>query len=448
MLTPFRIACHPRRATLTLLMPLALGLLAQGLWPPAPRMRSIPLSSPAAAVTLAPGGQSAFLVSATAGTISLLDLAHGQVLRTLRLGQRATATLLALDAPTHHLFVAAQTAASPPGQVQMLDSRSGRRLARVVIGQDVGALAVDARHDQVLVADAATGMLALLDARTAAVRGTVSLGLLPLALSIDPRTDRAFVIGPATASVMPQLDLIAGSAVGLLAVLDTRSGTVIGRISVGSDASALAVDPTSGHVFVACTDDTVRMLDARTGAPLRTVTLEAAPSALAVDERRGRIYVISAAAGTLSLLDAQTGAPLATRRIDPTADPSFALPDALAVDEVRDRVYLSTFGPLGPGLHGRTLRGNGTLYVLEARTGAVLRRIAVGVAPVAVAVDERSGQVVVVNGGGEVLRAPADWGALWIGRLRQWLPWLGRGAAPQPTTERVSGSVSVIDGAP
>jgi hypothetical protein len=86
--------------------------------------------------------------------------------------------------------------------------------------------------------------------------------------------------------------------------------------------------------------------------------------------------------------------------------------------------------------------------VLDARTGTVRRHIAVGVAPRAVGVDERSGQVVVVNGGGEVLRAPADWGALWLGRLRQWLPWLGRGAAPQPTTEHVPGSVSLIDGAP
>ena len=49
------------------------------------------------------------------------------------------------------------------------------------------------------------------------------------------------------------------------------------------------------------------------------------------------------------------------------------------------------------------------MSVLDARSGVVLRTVVVGVAPIAVAVDERSGRAVVVNAGGPV-RIPDTWG--------------------------------------
>jgi DNA-binding beta-propeller fold protein YncE len=443
-------AQRARIAAFALLLPLAFGLLATYARFPAPRVQAIALDSPPDAMAVDPRTDRAVVGSAATGTVSLLDLTRGRVLRTVPLDHPdpLVPLVLARDPATHHLFVASRTDRPGPSVIQMLDDRTGARLASLAVGQMANTLAVDARHGRVLVADAAAGTLSLLDARTGALQRTTPLGLLPLAVAVDERTARAFVVGPVNADVPAQPAQPGGWDYGLLGVLDTRSGALLGRIPVGSGPTALAVDAQRGRVVVACTGDaTVRLLDARSGTSLRTVRLDAAPAALAVDERRGRVYAVSAA-GTLSLLDARTGAPLVTRRIDPTADPSFALPDALAVDEARDRVYLSTWGPLTWVNGVLTLRGDGTLYVLDARTGAVLRRMAVGVAPRAVGVDERSGQVVVVNGGGQVLRPPADWGALWIGRLRQWLPWLGRGAAPQPTTERVPGSVSLIGGAP
>lgn len=403
------------------------------------------------ALVLAPEGDRAFVADDAAGTVTVLDLAVGHLLRTVAVGPpgRFAPLALTLDPRTHHLFVADPTDSLVPSRVQMLDSRSGARLASVPVGREANALAVDARHAQVLVANDTDGTLSLLDARTGRLRRTVPLGLLPLALAVDEHTARAFVIGPATPGALTLPSPGEGAWVELLGVLDTRSGALIRRTPLGLGSSPLAVDPSSGRVFVACTDDdSVRVLDARSGAPLRTVTLGVAPSALAVDERRRRVYVVSAAAGTLSLLDARTGALLATRRVDPFARAAYPLPEALAVDAARDRVYLSTYGPTDHGPNGLTLRGNGTLYVLDATTGAVLRKITVGVAPQAVAVDKHSGRVVVLNGGGMVTQTPEGWGAPWLGRLRAWLPWWGHVARPASSITQAPGSVSVIDGAP
>jgi DNA-binding beta-propeller fold protein YncE len=412
-------------------------------------VRSIALAAPPDALVLDPSGAPAFVASAGAATVSVLDLARGRVWRAVPIAAPGTlaALALALNPATHHLFVATDLP-GPAGVVQMLDGRTGVRLASVPVGQSASALAVDARHRHVLVADNSAGTLTLLDTHSGASLHTIPLGLLPLALAVDVEHNRAFVVGPA-ASGDPLVDMLTGGTGALVGVLDTRSGRLIDRLPVGSRPQALGLDPRSGRAFVACAgDDTVRVLDTRRGVPLLTVTLDAAPSALAMDARRGRVFVVSAAAGTLSLLDAQTGALLATRRIDPVASAAYARPDALAVDEARDRLYLSTSRPREQGPRGPTLRGNGTLYVLDAVTGALWRRITVRVAPQAIAVEEDSGRVVVVNRGGVVMRLPDGWNEPWLGRLRTWLPWLGRLAPPAPSITRVAGSVSLIDGTP
>ncbi len=82
--------------------------------------------------------------------------------------------------------------------------------------------------------------------------------------------------------------------------------------------------------------------------------------------------------------------------------------------------------------------GPGWVNVLGARTGALLRWVSVGVNPTAVAVDARSGRVVVVNAGGAVPRPdPWAWMPAW---LRQHVPFL-----PQQSTAPRTGSISIVE---
>jgi YVTN family beta-propeller protein len=440
-----------RAAGLALLLALAGGMLNAMSRPPALRVSTIPLRQRPDSIVLDPRTGRAFVGDATAGTVSVLDLAHARLVRTVRVGGACPLAPLALtlDSVTHRILAATCGDANALGVVQMFDSRSGTRLAAVHAGHGVSALAVDSRQGHVFVADDADDTVAMLDALSGAVLHTTPVGVVPLAVSVNERTARLFVVGPsgpARSALGPRAASYSGAS-GLLSVLDSRSGALLRTTPLGGGPSALAVDERTARVFVANSNDgTVSALDAHNGTLLRTITIGDQPTALAVDERRGRAYVVDADAGTLSLLDATGGTLLRTVRVDPTPSLAYPLPCALAVDEARDRVYLSTWGPLVPAHNELTLRGMGTLYVLDARTGTVLRRIAVGVAPVAVAVEEVSGRIVVVNYGGVVARNTDGWSEQWTRRLRAWLPWLGRLAAPASPSIRVPGSVSMIDG--
>lgn len=201
----------------------------------------------------------------------------------------------------------------------------------------------------------------------------------------------------------------------------------------------MAVDARTNRAFVTNrTDDTVSMLDARSGAVLRTLPVGQGPLSLAVDTRTRRVFVVNETAGSVSVLDARTGrryrtVPVGAIRPQPEAA---ANPVDLAVDERWGHVFVLNEGAIDQ--RGRATPG--TVSVLDATSGRVVRTIAVGINPSALAVDEAAGRLVVVNTGPpgpSRHQDPYGWVPPW---LRSWLPW----AAP-PIPNPLKGSVTLLD---
>jgi hypothetical protein len=83
--------------------------------------------------------------------------------------------------------------------------------------------------------------------------------------------------------------------------------------------------------------------------------------------------------------------------------------------------------------------GAGSVDIVNSVTGTVLRTVPVGVAPSALAIDDRTGRAVVVDAGGPVhMRGPWDWLPRW---LFSRLPLLSSQVSGMRT---VAGSVSVL----
>lgn len=372
----------------------------------------------------------------TSGHVWELDVASGQVLMTVTTADMPGG--VAVDAQRAHLFVASGTST----RVSMRDARSGALLHTVSVGRwPEGAsfmgrdLVVSEQTGRVFVANPYGGdtysTVSLLDAASGRVLRTVAVGQGLTTLAVDERSNRVFGINGIDATV---------------SMLDARSGTVLRTVPVHRVPLALAVDERTEHVFVTgnmlfagasstSTRGQIDILDAQTGTVLHTVSVGILPIAVAVDERRGRVFVANNGSNSVSVLDAYTGRVLRTVGVGRN-------PGAIAVDTHTGRVFVVNSNSPYLSLEGAAA-ANGSVSVLDAWSGIVLRTMPVGIAPEEVVVDDRSARAFVVNsGGGRQVPVPNYWG--WMPRwLRNHVPFLP--AQPSRVRTMPAGSLSVLD---
>jgi hypothetical protein len=141
---------------------------------------------------------------------------------------------------------------------------------------------------------------------------------------------------------------------------------------------------------------------------------------LAVDERDG--HALIGGQGHPLLISSRDGAPVGpVRGVGVVTEPSMA-----AVDGAAGRFYVAAAAGLA---------------ILDSHSGRVERVLALGAAPVAVAVDPAAHRAFLLTAGRPgplaVDRAPPV-----LGWLRQALPWL---PFPAPPTASVGGTLTVLD---
>lgn len=142
-------------------------------------------------------------------TVTVLDTRTGAPIRHVTVGADLRAVVV--DERSGHVFIAdAGSGVSSPGRVIVLDGRSGIVVRIVAVGVAPEDLALDPRREHVLVVNGGAvvgtsipnspitittpGSLSVLDARSASVVRTVVLGGNLGSVAVDPRADRAFII--------------------------------------------------------------------------------------------------------------------------------------------------------------------------------------------------------------------------------------------------------------
>ncbi len=402
-----------------------------------------------------------FVTDGVDDTVTVLDARDGRILRSESVNMSPQA--ISMDERVGRVYVA-----DFYGEVATLDARSGAVLNTTSVPNfsPLSAVVVDARENHAFVASYdgnGAGDVTMLDARSGALLRTISVGKMPGVLAVDERRGRLFALNEG---------YVGNAYASSVSVLDTRRGRLLRTIPVGRLASALTVDARRGRVFVS-SNRGVLMLDAASGRIIHVTALRG--DALAVDERTDRVFV--AGSGGLFTLDATSGRVLrrfvtnagiwwgaavdarhgyvmfrtarGTYLVDAhtgrllSALPVEANPRNWAiVGRHTPRIFIPIDGPVHTDNDPTSF---GTVEVLNARTGRVLRTITVGLLPEMVAADERTGRVFVVNMGcpapthpcGDAVPVAWGWVPDWLRRL---LPWL-----PQPAPLYKGGSVSVLD---
>jgi len=440
----------------------------------------------------------AFVLNNGDDSVSVLDTRTGQIIDTAplkRLGNGPVAAAMTVDARAGRVVIM-----NWDKSVSVLDARSGRLLYTVPSGGASDSVVVNTRTGRIFVSNWGDFMpssqhpdvdvfkggntITVIDTRTGRHVGTIHVKGNPSAMAVDERTGRVFVKSdgggfPGYTKLVSTLDGTSGRLVRTVVVghdprgqnpsqgagnivVDTRSGHVFVTSPYAESVSMLdatsgrllrtvggvhpgpaVVDERSGRVFVlnggghGTTGGTASVIDSRTGRVLGNVPVGKStglPVTPLVDAQTGRVFIANNASGTVSVLDARSGALLRTVPVGPH-------PAAMSVDVRSGRVFVSSLGAMTSAGY---LTGPGSVSVLDARNGLLVRTIIVGVEPALIAVDERVGRAFVVNVAGNSHDALAP--------IRSLVPGLPPSVPPCNTYGRVSirchvpdGSVNVLD---
>jgi len=201
-------------------------------------------------------------------------------------------------------------------------------------------------------------------------------------IAVDEQANRVFVVNAVT--------YVDNTPAPFVAMLDARDGALLRKIPLPADAARIVVFPAIHRAFVSSTTGArLWMLDTRGGALLRTIPVGGAWPAMAVDRVTNRLFVgrTGAGGGGVAVVDARDGR---VRRVIPTGRE----PLDIAADGTRGRLF--TLADSGTPHHPAY-----TFSVLDARHDRKPRAVVVpGARAIAttVAVDERTGRVIVLSG--------------------------------------------------
>jgi len=229
----------------------------------------------------------------------------------------------------------------------------------------------------------------ILDARTGLLRGSTTLPVRApiLQLAVDASTKRVFVV---TTMTLPP------TSAAYVCVIDARTGRLVRCIPVSNDTNGFAIDPRTGHVFVADPDgDRVLMLNGLSGRIEQTETFGFPPQSPVIDEQSGHVFVSSMIDGTVGMLDARTGRIIRT----------IAVTSQVAV---QSREVITS-----PVIATATRRAfvcaanSNHMWVLDVQTGQVLHSVTLPGQACWVSMDERNGYLLVHTSSHTLVRLDA-----------------------------------------
>lgn len=235
--------------------------------------------------------QTLYTTNTLAGSLSVLDLAAGKVVKTLALTDVAKARAagerpiqprqIAVDEKSNTVYV---SGVAPEGVVWVVDGRDNSLRHTIEgVGKTTTGLALDARHQRLYATNMRANEIAVIDtASNRVIERFAAGGEKPINVAVDGDTQRLFVANMGSNDV---------------AVIDARSGELIRTVPTGEGALGVAFDPAGKRIYVANRGaGTVSVIDATSFEPLAELETGTHPNTVAVDAATQRAYVTNKAA--------------------------------------------------------------------------------------------------------------------------------------------------------
>lgn len=210
-------------------------------------------------------GARAFVTNSGDNSLSLVDLARQQVVRSIAVGSAPHGLRVSPDGRTIHV------ANTGDGTVSVVSIDELAEVARIPVGKapvQVG-FTPDGRHSYVSLRD--ENSTAVIDTANRQVIAKIPVGPGPIQLFATPNGREVYVANQGT-------EAIPGDTVS---IIDTASRSVAAEIVTGAGAHGVVVSSDGSRVFVANTyADTVSVIDPASRGVVRTIPVGAGPGGI------------------------------------------------------------------------------------------------------------------------------------------------------------------------
>ena len=374
---------------------------------------------------------------ATSAAIVILDAHTGRV--TARIPYPGTVQLGAFDPQRHRAIVVYDNGTGErAGQSYgAIDTRAGRLLPIADSNQNGNQPMLDMQRGIAMIIDTDESTVHVINTATGVVLHTIKVDAFPWNGSIDPRSGRAYIVSQGRA--------VDGVAINsTFSALDLQAGTVLHQTRIGENATGISLNPAGDRAYVALRTGDLAVLDTGSGRLLRTVRVGETSDYLPAFVSHGLAYAMSfgdvlpqgsaidaSTSGMLRVLSAHDGAPLRTIAIG--VNPSWP---PLA-DPTGQWLFFSSPGP--PGGMNAFPTGPGSVSIVDAATGRLLRKIPVGIGPSLIDLDPARGHLLVLNRQGDGTAPPSPGRGIPVCSAK--IRWFGPNPPP---CRQASASLSII----
>ncbi|MCI4346179.1 MAG: hypothetical protein L3K07_05445 [Thermoplasmata archaeon] len=229
---------------------------------------------------------------------------------------------LAYDSANGYLFVGN----GEGNNVLVINPAGGAQVASIVIGNYVSALAYDSTNGEIYATTDVSQVVAFIDGATYTLLGNRSVGSNALSVCFDPANGYIYVGNAASNNIT---------------VLDGATNLPVTPIST-SNPGPLLVDPTNQELYVAANTYVVA-ISTSTGTPIATIPTGSGAQAIALDTSSGDLFVTERQSQNVSIVDPSTQAAVGSTLVgvgaaDLVADPSTG--SVVVLDTVNNELFI------------------------------------------------------------------------------------------------------------
>lgn len=283
---------------------------------------SIPVGMYPQDVVLSNSGARAYVTNLLSNSVSVIDTTTNNTVAVIPVS--ASPQKIAINPAGTRLYVTHLNR----NTVTVIDTISNTVVTNVTIGFNPLGIAISPNGSRVYVAND-DNTISVLDTATNVAVATIYGSVFPDAIAISPDGNRLFV-GGSTAR--------AGSMVSVMSVIDTTTNKTISTFDVPGFGGSwpVVISPNGERLYVGGVTGVIAVLDTRTGTVVSTIQVGTS-SDLAVSPDGTRLYATSSAAKSVAVIDTATNTVVGSFQ-------TINYPKAISVSPDSNRIYVAING--------------------------------------------------------------------------------------------------------